>query len=392
MNKKKKPLSLYLHIPFCVRKCYYCDFPSFPAEEQTKKAYLDALMLEIKESDFLTDDYEVETVFLGGGTPSLLSVSELSSLTEAIYKRFSFVNHPEMTLECNPATVNSEKLKGFYQLGYQRLSIGLQSAQEEELKQLGRIHTRTDFIKTYNTARMVGFSNLNIDLMTGIPGQTLTSYQDTLCFVLSLQPEHISAYSLILEEGTPFYNWFELGKEMEKKKAFSLLPLPSEEEEYQLYQETKRTLEEAGLHRYEISNYAKPGFACQHNIGTWERRDYLGFGLSAASCFRETRFRNCGELPRYLKQIQQGETPGQEKYKLNTREQMEEFFFLGLRQIKGVSKRQFFEKFKCSPESIYEKVFRDLSVQGLLERNKDSIFLTELGLDVSNVALAEFLG
>ena len=287
-----KELELYLHIPFCVKKCNYCDFLSAPAEEETRAAYVDALLEEIRGFED-PEDYEVVTVFFGGGTPSILPGQEIFRIMEALREKFSFRKGAEITLEANPGTVDKEKLSCYKKAGINRLSFGLQSADAEELKKLGRIHTWEKFLESFQLAREAGFSNINVDLMSALPGQTKESWEKTLRQVLALQPEHISAYSLIIEEGTPFYQLYE--KDVERRDAGEEPELlPSEEEERAMYEATGRILKEQGYLHYEISNYAKPGRECRHNLGYWQRRDYLGFGLGASTLLNPVRYKNAG--------------------------------------------------------------------------------------------------
>ena len=290
MNKKE--LELYIHIPFCVRKCSYCDFLSAPATEQTREAYMAALFAEIggRAKDY--SDRTVTSIFIGGGTPSLLSGEQIGQLMDRIREQFAMAQDAEITMEVNSGTASAEKLRNFYTAGINRLSIGMQSAQAEELKNLGRIHDFEGFCQVYREAVEAGFTNINVDIMSGLPGQTLASYRDTLEKVLHLEPmpQHISAYSLIVEEGTPFAAMAERGE----------LPLPEEETERAMYEETIEVLAKYGFHRYEISNYARDGYECRHNVGYWIRRDYLGFGIGAASLIDNVRFQNEKSLGAYL--------------------------------------------------------------------------------------------
>ncbi len=278
----KKPLELYIHIPFCIRKCAYCDFLSAPAAPEVQEAYVGQLLQEIAASKKLPEDYEAVTVFFGGGTPGILKGELLCSILRALRDRFSVREDAEITVEANPGTVNRDKLVQYREAGVNRISLGLQSADNQELKLLGRIHTWEQFLESFQLARETGFRNINVDLMSALPGQTTESVHRTLERVLALSPEHISAYSLILEEGTPFYKRYEGHPEL----------LPSEEEERQMYYDTRDRLCACGYEHYEISNFAKPGYACRHNLGYWERTDYKGFGLGAASLLENVRYTN----------------------------------------------------------------------------------------------------
>lgn len=382
MNQKE--LELYIHIPFCVKKCSYCDFLSAPATEQTKEAYMAALFAEIGGR---AKDYKeriVTSVFIGGGTPSLLSGDSIKQLMEHIREGFRLAPDAEITMEVNPGTVTAEKLTAFYAAGINRLSIGMQSAQEQELKILGRIHDFDGFCQVYREAVEAGFTNINVDVMSGLPGQTLASYKDTLEKVLRLEPmpQHISAYSLIVEEGTPFAAMADRGE----------LPLPEEDTERAMYEETIEVLAGYGFHRYEISNYALDGYECRHNVGYWIRRDYLGFGIGAASLIGNVRFQNGRDLNAYLAHPL---ACREEQQSLTTQEQMEETMFLGLRLIRGVSYPEFARCYGQTLEEVYGEVIARNVADGLLTVREDEtgrrLMLTGRGLDVSNYVMAQFL-
>lgn len=399
---RKKPLGIYVHIPFCIQKCLYCDFLSAPSDETTRESYVNALLAEIDAQAPLYKGFQVHTVFFGGGTPSLLMPEQTAAILERLYQRFSFLPEKEMeiTLEANPGTLTEEKLRAWRKAGVNRLSIGLQSAHDEELKSLGRIHTWKEFLWGYEAARRAGFSNLNIDLMSALPGQSVESWMDTLESVVELKPEHISAYSLIIEEGTPFYDWYgpqdaaSEKRQMEKRK-----PLPSEEEDRLMYERTGEYLAKGGYGRYEISNYALPGFACRHNLAYWERTDYAGFGLGAASLRENVRWSNTAELAEYLAHAgQTGEETRikKEMSRLSIQDQMEEFMFLGLRKTEGVSASTFERLYGKPLEAVYEEPVERLIREGLLlryQKEDGSVFfrLSDKGIDVSNYALAMFL-
>lgn len=382
MNQKE--LELYIHIPFCVKKCSYCDFLSAPATEQTKEAYMAALFAEIggRAKDY--KDRIVTSVFIGGGTPSLLSGDSIRQLMEHIREEFFLAPDAEITMEVNPGTVTVEKLTAFYAAGINRLSIGMQSAQEQELKILGRIHDFDGFCQVYREAVEAGFTNINVDVMSGLPGQTLASYKDTLEKVLRLEPmpQHISAYSLIVEEGTPFAAMADRGE----------LPLPEEDTERAMYEETIEVLAGYGFHRYEISNYALDGYECRHNVGYWIRRDYLGFGIGAASLIDNVRFQNGRDLNAYLAHPL---ACREEQQPLTTQEQMEETMFLGLRLIRGVSYPEFARCYGQTLEEVYGEVIARNVADGLLAVREDEtgrhLMLTGRGLDVSNYVMAQFL-
>lgn len=364
----KKPLELYIHIPFCIRKCAYCDFLSAPAAPEVQEAYVGQLLQEIAASKKLPEDYEAVTVFFGGGTPGILKGELLCSILRALRDRFSVREDAEITVEANPGTANRDKLVQYREAGVNRISLGLQSADNQELKLLGRIHTWEQFLESFQLARETGFRNINVDLMSALPGQTTESVHRTLERVLALSPEHISAYSLILEEGTPFYKRYEGHPEL----------LPSEEEERQMYYDTRDRLCACGYEHYEISNFAKPGYTCRHNLGYWERRDYKGFGLGAASLLENVRYTNQTDLTEYLK----GNFAGTED-PLTEQAVREEYFFLGLRKMEGVEPGRYREH--------YEERIQRLQAQQLLEEKDGRIRLTERGTDVSNYVMAQFL-
>ena len=386
LKMKKRNLELYLHIPFCVRKCNYCDFFSASGTEEEQEAYVSAMIQEIQSYQELSGEYEVQTIFLGGGTPSLLTPEQIEKIFTTIYHIFSVNENAEITMEMNPGTVAIEKLRAMKAAGVNRLSIGLQSAQNEELKMLGRIHTYEEFLETWRLTEQAGFKNRNIDLMSALPGQTMESYEDTLSKVLALEPEHISAYSLILEEGTVFYDWYEKGKL--DRGAWKL---PSEEEEYAMGELTIQRLAEAGMHRYEISNYAKPGKECRHNLGYWDRVEYLGIGAGSSSLIKGERFDHIRDRKVYIEKIRNGESILIDREILSVESQMEEFMYLGLRKIEGVSRTDFQNYFGKNVDDVYGEILDKLEEEQLLEFSGDRIRLTHRGMDVSNCVLAEFL-
>lgn len=366
-----KPLELYIHIPFCVKKCRYCDFQSAPATPEEREEYVAELCEKIRSYSDLADMYLIKSVFIGGGTPSILEAEQMQAVFGSVRSTFPMDMHAEITIEANPGTVDKRKLATYRNLGINRLSIGLQSTDDQELKMLGRIHTYQDFLKTYGLAREAGFDNINVDLMSGIPFQTLEGWEETLKKVAELGPEHISAYSLIIEEGTPFYEKYGEGKRAEERRKREL---PDEDTERKMYQFTKDILKDYGYHRYEISNYAKDGYECQHNLGYWNRTEYLGIGTSAASLIDNHRWVEGGEVEA-----------------LTVENQIEETMFLGLRKMEGVSKEDFRNTFGKQIERIYPRVLGELYQKGLLEDTGTHIRLTERGIDVSNYVMSEFL-
>jgi oxygen-independent coproporphyrinogen III oxidase len=413
MKKNRVPLGVYIHIPFCEAKCAYCDFLSGPSSNDNKKHYVDALVEQIKEYSYLNEEYDVRTIFIGGGTPSSIDPMDIRRILETVYKIFAMENNHsdndnkkiEITIEANPGTLTKDKLLIYREAGINRISMGLQSVNDEELKLLGRIHTYKQFEENYHLARECGFTNINIDLMSALPLQTVDTWEHTLKTVIELNPEHISAYSLIIEEGTPFYNRYADGS-----------GLPTEEDDRQMYHLTKKLLREAGYERYEISNYAKPGFESKHNSSYWERIDYIGFGLGASSCLHNTRFHNEEDLALYIEQGTRSQSTDnslcnqcpnafdepdnsylgrrfeqQELQQLTTKEQMEECMFLGLRMMKGVDINQFEQQFEVRFNDIYGKVAKEMISDGLLLKKDDHLMLTERGIDLSNYVMSEFL-
>ncbi|MBO5354212.1 MAG: oxygen-independent coproporphyrinogen III oxidase [Lachnospiraceae bacterium] len=381
----KKPLGLYVHIPFCVKKCSYCDFLSAPADDATKKRYVDALCKEIQGYKELTKEYELATVYFGGGTPSVLEVSLIGQLLETIQKNFTLdMQTTEITIEVNPGTVTPDKLAQYRSMGINRLSIGVQSAKEKELALLGRIHSFADARNTVQWAREAGFDNISLDVISALPGQTFSDYQENLEAILALEPEHISSYSLIIEEKTPFYDWYAEGKEKEAD-------LPDEETDRAMYVYTKERLAEAGYERYEISNYAKPGFESRHNSSYWTGQEYLGVGLGASSLFTNARYHNETDLLTYMEETEAGKDVRREIERLVEAERMEEFMILGLRRMCGISRMEFQNRFGRPLETVYGSALKKLKVQGLITMEGDRVALTETGIDVSNQVFVEFV-
>lgn len=369
-----KPLEIYVHIPFCVKKCNYCDFLSAPAGRQEQRRYIESLCRQIRSVGETAKAYRVISIFVGGGTPSILEEEQTARIFQSLRDTFYIEGNAEITIEMNPGTVTKDKLKVYRAAGINRLSIGLQSADDTELKVLGRVHDFHDFIETYGMAREEGFENINVDLMSAVPGQTIKSFTHTLQTVSELGPEHISVYSLIIEEGTPFYDIYgdKISKDSEVCQEYP--KLPDEDTERQMYYDTKRILEGYGYHRYEISNYAKEGYECIHNLGYWDRTEYLGFGDGAASFLNHKRW-----------------VSGKQPEVLSVKDEMEEYMFLGLRKMEGVSKMRFHKEFNCKMEHVYKKVLADMESKQLLEQQGDFVRLTEKGIDVSNYVMSGFL-
>lgn len=408
-----KELELYLHIPFCERKCAYCDFLSAPADLPVRISYIKKLQEEIAYYGAQYGEYQVSSIFFGGGTPTILEGYQLAAILETVKEHFNITTDAEITVECNPGTLTAGKAEKLVQAGFNRLSMGLQSADDRELQLLGRIHNFAQFLESYDLARKAGFRNINVDLMSALPGQTLKSWQDTLQKVTALRPEHISAYSLIIEEGTPFYERFAEDERIREEGGHPRL-LPEEDVERQMYELTETFLHTKGYERYEISNYAKPGYECRHNCGYWIRKDYLGLGLGASSLVEHQRFQNTSELKTYLEQEYSPQCEGQHERiaetiqlqeetgltqtghhihieTLDKKSEMEEFMFLGLRLMAGISRQQFEKKFQVTLNSVYGEVLRKLKGKQLIEEVAGYVRLTEHGIDVSNYVLAEFL-
>lgn len=443
------PVSLYLHLPFCVRKCRYCDFLSGPYDAAVRRRYLHALETEIQLSaktfsngkfsleSFGNGNFSLEsfgflkrgadsagngnerlsadTVFLGGGTPSLLDANELAHLMAVLSESFRILPGAEITMECNPGTVDREKLLAFREAGINRLSIGVQSFRDEELKLLGRIHTAEEARQCVLDARWAGFDNISLDLISALPGQNIGQWMESLREATALAPEHISAYSLILEDGTPLKEAALEGK---------LPRLPDEDEDRKMYHETRSFLAEHGYRRYEISNYAKKGFESRHNSGYWTGHPYLGFGIGAASFYAGCRWSHTGSMTSYLQALEsagasagaltksdgeslssaekatgrRGQEPAEvlesiyeEKEILSEKDRMAEFMFLGLRRMQGVSEAEFLRRFGRTMEEVYGSVLKRYQELHMLQREGGRIFLTERGIDVSNAVMADFL-
>ena len=373
-------MELYLHIPFCVKKCAYCDFLSFPSGQEIQRQYAKRLMEDIDCMGKEYGDIPVDTIFIGGGTPSVPESRLIVDLMEHVNRAFQISDGAEISMEANPGTVTREKLKEYRRAGINRISFGLQSANDRELKLLGRIHTWAEFLESFHLARECGFTNINIDLMSALPGQTRESWKDTLKRVTDLNPEHISAYSLIIEDGTPF------GEKYGSEEGRKLLP--DEDSEREMYHETKRFLRECGYERYEISNYAKPGWECRHNIGYWTGVPYLGLGLGASSYMNGSRFAVSSDMQQYL-----GEKPGTftDVEKLTKKDMEEEFFYVGLRMVSGVSLTEFKERFGVSAQEVYPGLMETFVEEKAAEFRGDRFVLTDYGLDVSNYIMAQFL-
>lgn len=409
----KRDLRLYIHIPFCERKCDYCDFLSATSTKETKHKYMEALVAEIKSYQGKSAQYSVPTIFIGGGTPSAVEATYIEEMMKAIREVFSLSPDAEISIELNPGTVDREKLLRYKAAGINRLSFGLQSTLEKELKLLGRIHSYEEFLQNYGLAQELGFTNINVDLMSALPGQTPEDWEKTLQRIVKLEPQHISAYNLIVEEGTPFYNRY--GEDDSE--------LPDEEVDQLIDEKTKDILGHNGYHRYEVSNYAKDGYECRHNESYWTGVEYLGLGLGSSSYLASTRFQNLTELDQYInlcsndynsvpiipsmnktcveKDVEK-ETIGigimEDAFGLrrninilSVKEKMEEFMFLGLRLTRGINKKTFVERFGVELNSVYGEVLARQIKEGCMVEEGDYLRLTDYGTDISNIVLAELL-
>ncbi len=383
MNKKE--LGIYIHVPFCKSKCYYCDFVSFPNKINAVNAYINALKKDMEQFD--VSNYNVTTIYIGGGTPSYIDEENIKQIFEILNKKLenndTRIQDMEITIEINPGTATIEKLKTYKNLGINRISIGLQSTQDRLLKEIGRIHTYQEFLSTYKMARKVGFNNINVDLMIGLPTQNIEDIKQSLEEVVKLQPEHISVYSLIVEEGTV----------IEKRLNNEEIELPQEYVERRMYWYVKNYLELQGYLQYEISNFAKKGYSSKHNLNCWRQKEYIGFGVAAHSYIEDTRFGNIDNLEEYIKNIEENHL---EKNRIieekQTKEDKEkEFMMLGFRKTEGISISEFKEKFIDNPLFVYHKELEKLVRQKLIEIDLDNIRLTSKGLDFANLVFEEFI-
>ena len=370
-----KEIGVYIHIPFCKQKCLYCDFVSFANKQDLQREYIDALKKEIK--NWKIDEYKVKTMYIGGGTPSYIDSNYISEIIKLVGITQS------ITIEANPGTITRQKLLEYKNAGINRLSIGLQSTNDRLLKQIGRIHNYKQFLETYNLAREIGFNNINVDLMIGLPNQSIEDIKQSLEEICKLNPEHISVYSLIVEENTP----------IQKLIANGELELPDEEKERQMYWYAKDFLELNGYKHYEISNFAKPGFESEHNLDCWNQKEYIGFGVAAYSYMNKKRFGNISNLEEYIQNCNNNDFDKniilEEVQDKN--QQMNEYMILGLRKIDGISIQQFEEKFNENPIMIFRKELQKLHEEKLILINGDVIKLSNKGLDLANIVWEEFV-
>lgn len=418
INTDPREIELYIHIPFCVKKCDYCDFLSGPYDEQVQKEYTLALCQEIIWQSKRVFG-RVTSIYIGGGTPSWLPVKLMENIMDTVRKNFDLDPLAEVTIEANPGTVTREAANIYRSIGINRISVGLQSAHNDELELLGRIHTYDRFLRTYEILRQAGFENINVDLMTGLPGQTPGKLIETIRRVSALRPEHISSYALIIEEGTPFYSRYR-ADDIRQKNGQPTMELPNEDQAYELMKRAQQELIAHGFCQYEISNYSKPGKECRHNIGYWTRKTYVGMGAGAASLIApaclvpecegeeaggmglEQRISNIRYIYDYIEeashlmaidpQSDYRDVPIYDAVQTVTRKgAMEEFMFLGLRQTAGITAEAFYQAFETPIERVYQAPLQQLKQEGLLETREGRIYLTEQGLDLSNYALSKFL-
>ena len=373
-------ISLYIHIPFCAQKCLYCDFPSFARKDHLRKAYIEALNKEIISLREKYNNLEINTIFIGGGTPSVLEADELECLLKEVAK-LNMAKDIEYSMECNPGNLTEEKLEVMKKYGVNRISMGLQAKQDNLLKGLGRIHNYKTFKENFLLAKKVGFNNINVDLMFGLPNQRLNEWEETLREIISLEPAHISAYSLIIEEGTAFYNLYENDK----------LKLPTEEEERKMYHLAKKILEENGFNQYEISNYAKEGKECRHNLAYWNMDNWIGVGSASASYMDGKRIKNISSVEEYINSINEKGEAIEEIINNSKNDNMEEFMFMGLRKINGIDENEFKNRFSMNINNVYGEIINKYIDEGLLIRESGRIFLSEKGIEISNIIMADFL-
>ena len=378
-----KELGIYIHIPFCKQKCLYCDFYSVCENEEKQAEYFDVIKQEIEDVGNNTEDVVIKTIYIGGGTPSFVDSKYIVDILSLIKQKFIINENAEITIEINPGTINEEKLKDYKDVGINRISIGMQSSDNKILKTIGRIHTWEEFLECYNLARKIGFKNINVDCMIGLPNQTLEDIVKTIKEIISINPEHISMYSLIIEEGTP----------IEKLINTDMLKLPDEEIERNMYHTARKMLQEAGYIQYEISNFAKNGKESKHNLDCWHQKEYMGFGAGAHSYTDGCRYSNIGNIDEYLKcykdnRIEDSITIHEKQDKTAM---AKEFILLSLRTIKGCNKDDFYNKFGYDLEKGFSEELQKLHRNGLIEINEESVRLSEKGLDLANIVWEEFV-
>ena len=387
---QEKELGIYIHIPFCKQKCYYCDFVSFSNKKEYIEKYIETLKREIDSYDL--SNYNITTIYIGGGTPSRIPSEKIQEILEKIRQKISKNQTRwediEITIELNPGTVDEEKIKKYKKIGINRLSIGLQSTNNKLLKEIGRIHTFEDFKDTYNTVKKVGFENINVDLMIGLPNQTISDVKESLNEIIKLNPTHVSVYSLIVEENT----------KMEQLINNKELQLPDEELERQMYWYVKNTLELNGYNHYEISNFAKKGKESKHNLNCWEQKEYIGLGLAAYSYLNGVRYGNTSNIEEYINvqdffnrsELKESDIRIVDEVQ-TLEDKRKEYMLLGLRKIEGVSIQKFKEKFVENPIFLFRKELEKLVNEELIAIDGDFIRLTNKGLNLANIVWEEFV-
>lgn len=376
-----KDLSLYIHIPFCSSKCSYCDFLSFACKDEKIHSYIDALLIELELYKEKIMDYEIKTIFIGGGTPSSIDEIHITRILNYIMENYNVERLEEVSIESNPGSLSKEKVKAYKDSGVNRISMGLQSLNDNILKNIGRTHSSKDFYNSLEIIREVGIDNINADLMFGLPGQSLSDVLYSLDQVLKLEIEHISYYGLILEEGTDMYRRYEKGE----------IQLPSEDEEREMYHNIVRILKEHGYQHYEISNFSKPGYSCKHNLTYWDIKPYLGIGLNSHSNMEDKRFSNTINIEDYISKLKNRTLPVIEEVNIFTDTEIEEFCIFGLRKIRGIDKLDFKKRFNKNIEDIYGIEIEKHVKNGLIINTDTNIRFTSLGLDLSNQVEVDFL-
>lgn len=375
-----KKMGLYIHIPFCIKKCNYCDFNSYANMDQIKEQYVHAVISEMQL--YKNDNMLVDTIYIGGGTPTCLEPNLIEKISQAYYKIFNISEDCEISIECNPGTLSPDMLKSLKEMAINRLSIGLQSWHNEELLQLGRIHTKEQFLKNYLNARRVGFNNINIDLMFSLPFQSLEQWLGTVDQIIQLKPEHISCYSLKIEEGTPFYDAYNKGT----------LTLPDDDTDRQMYHEAIEQLKFNAYEHYEISNFAKKGFECKHNLRYWKCKEYIGIGAGAHSFINGERFSKVLLPLDYIQQVENHQITHMDSIWLERDDELAEYMFLGLRLIKGIGSKEFYERFGMDIRAVYGDILNKYIHMDLMTLKDGHYKLTERGIDVSNQIFMEFIG
>ncbi|MCQ1530873.1 radical SAM family heme chaperone HemW [Lutispora saccharofermentans] len=374
----KKSIGLYVHIPFCQRKCIYCDFNSYDDKAIYEDAYIDALIKELK---YYSDqqNYNFKTIFIGGGTPTIINPKNIAKIMKTIEKNIE--KEAEITIECNPGTVDQAKIDIYKAAGINRISIGLQAWQDELLNTIGRIHKREDFLRSFSLFRSLGFNNINVDLMFSLPGQSLNMWLETLDNVCRLGAEHISCYSLIVEENTPIHSLIKSG----------ILNAPDEDMDRDMYKAAKAVLKNYGLKQYEISNFAKEGFCCEHNLIYWKNGEYAGVGAGSHSKIDGKRFWNFSGLDEYIKNIEAGKAAVEGNEDISIREDMWETIILGLRLNSGIGISDFNAKYEINFIEEYGNALSKLIKEGLITIQDDRVRLTHKGQDLSNRVFVEFM-